>query len=1102
MSNKTQKLSDTVKISHQYQRSIRLDSDIGRKDAITGFICHKTAKNILENISKQINETNQRSFTWTGPFGGGKSSLALALASSVLAQKDIRNRSRDILLADKIANFNEVFGTQKGWLVIPLVGRRTSIVSELGQAFQKAQNKQTRKNYSPNTLIGDLVESANSPDHDGVLVIIDEMGKFLEATAAGKGDDVYFFQELAEAAARAKGKLVIIGILHQSFSRYGSKLGKETRDDWSKVQGRYVDLPFVAGNDEALELVSKAIESGSIPAWADEPCIVISESIRSRRPSAGTSLRNLLENCWPLHPAMAALLPTISKRQFGQNERSIFSFLASAEPFGFSSYLENTPSEKFSWYRPQTYWDYLKTNLEPAILASSDGHRWSQAVESIERTEAKSSDSFLIDLIKCIAIIDLFRQGSGLSANEKTLHSVFTERSKLDVQKALKALSDLRVAIYKKHIDSWSVFEGSDFDIDLAVSEALTSNPEVDYKRLSRMMGIHPVVAKRHYHETGTMRWMDLSIHPIQEIDQLVHDYKPQQGEFGKFIIALPAAMESQKKASQKAKELAQRSPWPILVGIPYNHSEIEQLSAELNALESVKDRHELQGDAVARREVHARLASINTTLTEHLQSAITNCIWYDGNSIIERVEVTLSPIASDLADEIFSKSPLIWSELANRESLSSNSVKARRDLLHAMIEGERKENLGIEGYPAERGLYETLLKSTSLHAATESSPQFSPPVLDDDSRLYEVWEETKSLFNDPKDQVRVSDIYSIWGLPPYGIKKGIMPVIFTAFLITHKSNLAIYKDGIFIPRLSDADIDEILQDETRFTLRWIIINEDRRLVLQGIADILKSAGSDVEIHDPLEAARGLVSLVLSLPQWTQKTHKISEATRSIRDILLRAKDPHKVLFVDLAALLGVSDGASYVEALKAPILELSHAYPKMLEQTCDFMLNELDAPLEDLKSLRERADNVAGVTGDLKQDSFATRLITFDGSKDSIEGMLSLAASKPPRDWIDRDIDSALLEISSAALRFRQAEVFSTVKNRKPKTEAFAVAIGTGANLKLLSKSFSVTDRYKAKVEEKANAVAGLLENDDFSNDLILAILAKAGMKLIGEQE
>jgi hypothetical protein len=93
-----------------------------------------------------------------------------------------------------------------------------------------------------------------------------------------------------------------------------------------------------------------------------------------------------LANCWPLHPVTACLLGPISKRRFGQNQRSIFGFLNSAEPNGFQDFLKS--ASKADIYTPDILWDYLRQNLEPAILASPDGHRWSIAVEAVERSES------------------------------------------------------------------------------------------------------------------------------------------------------------------------------------------------------------------------------------------------------------------------------------------------------------------------------------------------------------------------------------------------------------------------------------------------------------------------------------------------------------------------------------------------------------------------------------------------------------------------------------------------------------------------------------------------------------------------------------------
>lgn len=1097
---KQQVLSDIVQISRQYQRSIRVDADIGRADALSGYICHATATAVVDGMCKQLAGTNQRCFTWTGPFGGGKSSLVVALASALHPDNALRGKARQVLGLDSNPVFDKVFPVQKGWLIVPAVGRRGSVVAELHAALCRALGKGDDGQTKPTaqSLIAELLEEAKSRPQDGALILIDEMGKFLEASALGSGDDVYFFQELAEAAARSEGRLVVVGVLHQSFAQYSARLGIDTRDDWAKVQGRYVDLPFVAASDEVVELIGRAIETQKRPEWMRDASQTIAEAIRSRRPAVGQNFAAALEACWPLHPAMAALLGPISKRQFGQNERSTFGFLSSVEPYGFRSYLNSTLVGEASWYRPADYWDYLRSNLEPAILASPDGHRWSQAVEAVERAEAKTGDALLVSLIKSIAVIDLFRNGSGLAADASVIGALFYDKKREELDAALKKLSELKVALYKSYTGAWSVFEGSDFDIDAAIAQALAASPGIDYARLAQLMGLHPVVAKRHYHETGSMRWMELSLCSIEQAEKIAADFHPKKGEFGTFILALPSPGMKPRDARKRAQASSKLRPWPVMIGIPENHARIAALAAELVALEQVKDRHELSGDAVARREVHARLAATRADLEDQLQSAVSLAKWHDGTEEIVEPGSKLSPVASKLAEDLYGASPPVWSELVNRDSVSSNSVKARRDLLHAMINAEGQEALGFEGFPAERGLYETLLKSTDLHRQDASGTwRFVQPGEGFASGFEPLWGATRALFSDANARVGVHEIYALWSAPPFGMKLGIQPVILTAFLLAHKANVAVYKDGMFVPRLTDFDIDECLQAPDRFSLRWVAIDEDKNKILDGIAKLLAEIGESAGAADPLDAARGLVAMVFNLPEWARRTQRLSETAKAMRDMLLKASDPHKVLFVDLASLLNAADGNAYVQALRAPLQELAGAYGKMLAEVETKMFDALDASQNDLDALRERASSVSGISGDLRLDAFATRLANFDGSRASLEGILSLAAEKPPRDWVDRHIDAAILELAKFARRFREAEAFVAVQGRKAHSEAIAVVIGSGSDTKTISRSFAISDRYRKTVEAKADEIASMLEGQGLGTEILLAILAKAGMKL-----
>ncbi|MCO2165046.1 ATP-binding protein, partial [Pseudomonas aeruginosa] len=223
---------------------------------------------------------------------------------------------------------------------------------------------------------------------------------------------------------------------------------------------------------------------------------------------------------------------------------------------------------------------------------------------------------------------------------------------------------------------------------------------------------------------------------------------------------------------------------------------------------------------------------------------------------------------------------------------------------------------------------------------------------------------------------------------------------------------------------------------------------------------------------------------------------------KAIRDMLLKASDPHKVLFVDLASLLGADDGESYVEALRAPLQEIAAAYSKMLSEVEAKMFQALDASLDNLESLRERAKTVAGVSGNFRLDAFSTRLASYDGSRPALEGILSLAAEKPPRDWVDRHIDAAVLELVQFARRFREAEAFVAIKDRPARSEAIAVVIGAGAETTTISRSFTISERHRKTVEDKAAELALMLQEQGLETDILLAILAKAGMSLASEKE
>ena len=59
-------------------------------------------------------------------------------------------------------------------------------------------------------------------------------------------------------------------------------------------------------------------------------------------------------------------------------------------------------------------------------------------------------------------------------------------------------------------------------------------------------------------------------------------------------------------------------------------------------------------------------------------------------------------------------------------------------------------------------------------------------------------------------------------------------------------------------------------------------------------------------------------------------------------------------------------------------------------------------------------------------------------------------------------------------------------------------MVIGAGSDTKTISRSFAISDRHRKTVEAKADEVASMLEGQGLGTEVLLAILAKAGMKLV----
>ena len=1116
-------LADRVVVSRRFQLAIRVDTDLDDPTALEGFVCPKSSANVLETMAQHLRETGHGAFTWTGPYGSGKSSLVVALSALLGRDSPMRlNAAAQVGIDTAKLVWEAMPPGSNGWQVLAVVGRRERPEQLMGEAINEKRlakgRGRPRKNWTEKQALDALWEIANRDleSAGGLIVFIDEMGKILEGSARD-GSDVYFFQQLAEMASRSNGRLILVGILHQAFEEYSYRLSREMREEWSKIQGRFIDLPVNAGPDEQIALLGRAIEPGPIPEEHDSLAKAVASMIN--RPSSD-DIAWLLENCWPLHPIVACLLGPISRRRFGQNQRSIFGFLNSSEPAGFQEFIRHTEDDEL--YPAHLLWEYLRLNLEPSIMASPDGHRWALAVEAIERCQALGGQDLHLRLLETIALVDMFKERSGLVPSAEVLASALVGVEKDTVSEALRQLQDWSLIIYRRFNDSYSIFEGSDFDIDEAVGRAIEDIEVVDFARLNSIADLRPIVAKRHYHETGAMRWFDEAMAPIAEVRENPEVFRPRRGGVGTFLLAVPTQNESNLEELEAASQAVyQAKDWDLVVGVPQGGWNVTSLARELLATEQVRDGStELQGDRVARREVEGRVASLRGYLESELSRVFDSAIWLARDREGKHMtSAELNGLASDLADKKFSHAPRMQNELLNRVKPSSNAVAALNVLLRRMVQQEGLERLGIVGFPAEGGLFTSLLEKTRVYRETSQGWKFIDAATADDDpcNLAPAWRAaTEVLKRYSNRTVPVSEIYEVWRGEPFGIKDGLLPVLATAFILSQWRHLAFYRQGVFQARVTDLDIDYLTKDALDIQIRWMDLSESSRQLLSDMAGIIRSLDEENTLSnlEPIDVAKGLVSIYDRLPAWVGRTQRLSSNAKRVRQLFKQASDPNRLIFDDIPqSLSGGMDSEEGLDLLAIAkdvsdgLQELQQAYPAMLSRLRETLLSELQVPNASppmLAELRGRAENIRELTGDYRMEAFVMRVSQFSGTNDDVESLASMIANKPARSWVDTDIDSATVELAEMAQRFLRAESFAHVKGRDDKRHSMAVTVGMSGRPATLWKEFDVNYLERPEVEALVGQLKDVLESagEDRRNVILAALAELSAQYLSGSEE
>lgn len=1043
----------------------------------------KATQNIIDDYHSGIH-----SFTIIGTYGTGKSSFLLAL------EEDLRSDKREIRLLNP-KNLTE----KKDFEILNIVGDYTELSVLLGRKLNIDGPSQS--------ILDELKKYCNrlKEQNTFLLIVIDEFGKVLEHAAKNNPEqELYFLQKFAEFVNVPSRDVLLLTTLHQNFGAYSRNLTETQKNEWAKVKGRFKEITFVEPIEQILFLASQQLHDKSSVAKCDNIKQLYRLALETRFVSKAFSCETALQ-LYPLDP-FSAFAVTSAIQRYGQNERSLFSFLSAK---GTGSLSEFKASANLTFNLANVY-DYIVLNFYSYLKdANMDSMSWSSMQVSIERVEGLDWDSEeqvvnAIRIIKSIGLLNLFGIASFMMDGKQMAEYA---RSAMNIEDAESIISKLRrfkiirYAEYKKRL---LLFEGTDIDLESEIQKAgsVVARPVsfIDDLRSFINNRISPV--KAHYYHKGTPRYFEY------EIRENAVDMIPS-GDTDGFIELIFSA---EKNALESIKAVSSDTEHAVIYAYFSNTEEIISHLYNIKKYEYILTKVLIDKDAdrVAYGEIQ-KLKEYEETLLN--KSIIDNLFDYKNivTWIFRGQERTVSShkdfnkLLSSVCDEVYSQTPVMLNELFNRHKLSGAISAARKNFLDALINHYNEEDLGFEKdkFPPEKTIYFSLLKSTGLH----SENGFANAPTNDG--IMSLWDESmRFLTSTVGRQRKISELIKYLSAQPFKLKQGFLDFWIPTFLFIKRQDFALYdvNRGAYIPNVDMLFFDLLQKHPADYAIKAFEVdgvkidffNQYRRFV---------NLGDEFNITSQsfIETIKPFLFFYKNLNDYTKHTRKFThKSTMRFRDVLATAKDPEKAFFEDLPDALGFTkrlkqntDIEEYGNVIQKAIRELRSCYTQLIDRIESRLVDGLDLSSADyteyINEIRQRLSNVKLTLLTAKQKEFYHHVMAEYDNRTFWYQSICYPILEHKLEELRDDEEDKLAD--DLIYLFRECEKYADISKKtiadNDVAYSFDMVSNTGTNVRTQTYILPEKDRDRVpELEEKINKV--LSGNDNVDICTLLEILNK----------
>lgn len=1029
--------------SGPFYRAVSIERDRHDKAAGQGYVLTPWLTRCVGELLDGLAEgATRRAWRIVGDFGVGKSALALALLQAMDPRMAGSQPAVEALAAERRAPrlYPLVLAGSRDGLTASLSRAIGAALEADGDLFPATRCQAVAALTDPFEAIlalKSLVVASGA--FDGLLLVIDEMGKFLEVAAANPDlGDVFRLQALAENAARSgREPLAILLVLHQGFQSYAEEGSFARRTEWSKIAERFDELIFDHPLSHSAWLLAAALNTQALPADLTKAYDRIAERTRALG-WLGPRESSEAFPCYPIHPASVPVLARFFAA-FGQNERSLFGFVASGEANSLRSFSALNDLQS-GFYRLDHFFDYVSTSFGHRLISRAGGGEW-QRIRTVLDGVA-DADAIETAVLKVVGILNLI-DAPDLLASEETLRVCLAPIFEgVEVDGSILRLRARGLLFERSGRSGLRLWTSRRVDLTVLWEESGRAISARSVSReLSKNLASLPVrnflLARRHSIERGTNRRFTVRLIPASALSRT----DPGAGADGSILCVLAGNQDELRHARAWAKEASAEDPTVVAMVTPP--------LAELTALVTGLLQHRwimsnavtLQEDVHAAAEIERGTADIESRLVFHLEAlfGLGGHRPGDAVSVFLKGQAFRNPppahvLISQLCDTLFENAPRITNELVNRNALTSAGAGARQRLIEAMFVHEQDSELGFDTSrnPPERALYLSVLRRGNVHRQVEGRWMLAVPGKEADPlRLHPALSLIEGLLVHSAERVSITSIYHELARK-LGVRHGLAPLLLGVVIVANRHRIALYERGTYCPKVDGQAFMRILKSPDHFDLQWVSLEGIRADVFHRLASIVE--GGDIEAG-VLSVVTPLVRFGADLPFHVQRSSSLSQIAASVRSALLSAMSPVDLIFKDLPHACGVlpfdlcqdvdkARASEFVERLEGAIAELRACYPSLLADMRSELYRLLDCPRDNRAALRERANSIVFRIQEQALKTFALRIADTNLGEDAwIEALGGAIIGKPPMRWMSSDVALWRTRLDELASLFRRVE-------------------------------------------------------------------------------